>query len=154
VRHRCPDTREPTAVPGLAPPSRARIGVVEAHHAALRSSSHSSMKAENWFQLRIVGVTIIARLLPGFFYRRAHWGRATCGFRQQRLPCSRLGVPSPPRRPTNAEGGQIRSAKHGEHFVEQFCPRRTDWTRPMSAHVAGKMIYAGVDVRRIFRTNP
>ena len=26
-------------------------------HAALRSSSHSSMKAENWFQLRVVGVT-------------------------------------------------------------------------------------------------
>jgi len=37
--------------------SCARIAVVEAHHAALRSSSHSSMKAENWFQLRIVGVT-------------------------------------------------------------------------------------------------
>ncbi len=28
------------------------------------------MKAENWFQLRIVGVTaIIARLRPGFFNR-------------------------------------------------------------------------------------
>jgi hypothetical protein len=25
------------------------------------------MKAENWFQLRIVGVTIIARLRPGIF---------------------------------------------------------------------------------------
>ena len=37
--------------------SCARIAVVEAHHAALRSSSHSSMKAENWFQLRFVGVT-------------------------------------------------------------------------------------------------
>ena len=37
--------------------SCARIAVVEAHHAAIRSSSHSSMKAENWFQLRIVGVT-------------------------------------------------------------------------------------------------
>jgi hypothetical protein len=34
------------------------------------------MKTENWFQLRIVGVTIIARLLPGFFYRRARPGRA------------------------------------------------------------------------------
>lgn len=32
---------------------------VEAPHAAVRSSSHSSMKAENWFQLRIVGVTAI-----------------------------------------------------------------------------------------------
>jgi hypothetical protein len=37
--------------------SCAWIAVVEAHHAAIRSSSHSSMKAENWFQLRIVGVT-------------------------------------------------------------------------------------------------
>ena len=34
---------------------------VEAPHAAVRSSSHSSMKAENWFQLRIVGVTTEAR---------------------------------------------------------------------------------------------
>jgi hypothetical protein len=49
--------------------------VVEAPHAALRSSSHASMKAENWFQLRIVGVTAIRE--PGFgracagYYRRA-----------------------------------------------------------------------------------
>ena len=35
--------------------SFAWMAVVDAHHAALRSSSHSSMKAENWFQLRIVG---------------------------------------------------------------------------------------------------
>jgi hypothetical protein len=31
--------------------------VVEARHAALRSLSHSSMKAENRFQLRVLGVT-------------------------------------------------------------------------------------------------
>jgi hypothetical protein len=37
--------------------SCAWIAVVEAHHPALRSASHSSMKAENWFQLCIVGVT-------------------------------------------------------------------------------------------------
>jgi len=43
--------------------------VVKAHHAAIRSSSHSSMKAENWFQLRIVGVTAKREL--GF-------GRASC----------------------------------------------------------------------------
>ncbi len=44
------------------------IAVVEADHAAIRSSSHSSMKAENWFQLRIVGVTAMkVRLRPGFF---------------------------------------------------------------------------------------
>ena len=36
---------------------------LEAHHAAIRSASHSSMKAENWFQLRVVGVTSIR---PGF----------------------------------------------------------------------------------------
>ena len=30
---------------------------VEAHHGAIRSPPHSLMKAENWFQLRIVGVT-------------------------------------------------------------------------------------------------
>jgi hypothetical protein len=55
-----------------------RFGVGEAHHAAIRSSSHSSMKAENWFQLRIVGVTTttIPRLWPGFFHRRVHPGRA------------------------------------------------------------------------------
>jgi hypothetical protein len=49
--------------------SCAWIAVVEAHHVALRSSSHSSMKAEDWLQLRVIGVTIIAPLLPGFFYR-------------------------------------------------------------------------------------
>ena len=37
--------------------SRASTALAEAHHAAIRSLSHSSMKAENWFQLRIVGVT-------------------------------------------------------------------------------------------------
>ena len=36
---------------------RAPIAVVQAHHAALRSSSHSSMKTENWFQLCVFGVT-------------------------------------------------------------------------------------------------
>ena len=41
--------------------SCAWIAVVKAHHAATRSSSHSSMKAENWFQLRVVGVTTEAR---------------------------------------------------------------------------------------------
>ena len=48
------------AATALAPRStRSRLWTaeVEAHHAAFRSSSHSSMKAENWFQLRIVGVT-------------------------------------------------------------------------------------------------
>ena len=60
------------AATALAPRSTrscAWIVVVEAHHAALRSSSHSSMKAENWFQLRIVGVTAKREL--GF-------GRASC----------------------------------------------------------------------------
>jgi hypothetical protein len=38
---------------------RARIARIKAHHAALRTASHSSMKAESWFQLRIVGVTAI-----------------------------------------------------------------------------------------------
>jgi hypothetical protein len=33
------------------------IAIVEARHSAIRSLSHSSMKAENWFQFRIVGVT-------------------------------------------------------------------------------------------------
>jgi len=33
------------------------VAVLEAPQAAIRSSSHSSMKTENWFQLRIVGVT-------------------------------------------------------------------------------------------------
>jgi hypothetical protein len=40
------------------------VAVVEAHHTAIRSSSHSSMKTENWLQLRIVGVTAIRE--PGF----------------------------------------------------------------------------------------
>jgi hypothetical protein len=44
--------------------SCAWIAVVQAHHAAFRSSSHSSMKAENWFQLRVVGVTSTRE--PGF----------------------------------------------------------------------------------------
>ena len=39
--------------------SCAWIAVVEAHHVAIRSSSQSAMKAENWFQLRVVGVTTI-----------------------------------------------------------------------------------------------
>jgi hypothetical protein len=49
-----------------------------AHHAAIRSSSHSSMKTENWFQLRIVGVTVIREPSFGraFRYRRAQPGRA------------------------------------------------------------------------------
>ena len=51
--------------------SSAWIAVFEARHAAIRSPSHSSMKAENWFQLRIVGVTTIrARLQPGIFFGR------------------------------------------------------------------------------------
>jgi hypothetical protein len=44
----------------LSPTQHAQLCMdchVEACHAAIRSSSHSSMKAENWFQLRIVGVT-------------------------------------------------------------------------------------------------
>jgi hypothetical protein len=41
---------------------------LEAHHAAIRSSSHSSMKAENWFQLRIVGVTQKARSSDRAFF--------------------------------------------------------------------------------------
>jgi hypothetical protein len=41
--------------------SCAWIAVDDAPHAAIRSSSHSSMKAENWFQLRIVGVTTKTR---------------------------------------------------------------------------------------------
>ena len=56
----------------LSPTQHAQLCMdchVEARHAAIRSSPHSSMKAENWFQLRIVGVTIIkARLRPGFFF--------------------------------------------------------------------------------------
>ena len=38
---------------------------LEAHHAAIRSSSHSSMKTENWFQLRVLGVTMITLLFEG-----------------------------------------------------------------------------------------
>ena len=45
------------ALARCSPRSCAWIAVVEAHHAAIRSWSHSSMKAENWFQLRVVGVT-------------------------------------------------------------------------------------------------
>jgi hypothetical protein len=44
--------------------SCAWIAVVEAHHVAIRSSFHSSMKAENWFQLRNVGVATTRE--PGF----------------------------------------------------------------------------------------
>jgi len=44
--------------------SCAWIAVVEAHHADIRSLSHSSMKAGNWFQLRVVEVTAIRK--PGF----------------------------------------------------------------------------------------
>jgi hypothetical protein len=65
------DMRESSAVTILAlrgTRSCAWIAVVGAHHAAIRSSSHCSMKAENWFQLRIVGVTAIeARFRPGVF---------------------------------------------------------------------------------------
>ena len=53
-----------TALAVLSTRSCAWIAVVEAHRAAIRSPSHSSMKAENWFQLRIVGVTAIRA--PGF----------------------------------------------------------------------------------------
>ena len=62
------------------------IAVVEAHPGAIRSSSHSSMKAEIWFQLRVAGVTTIkARLRPGFFYRQAQQGSSrTCDFRSTR----------------------------------------------------------------------
>jgi len=49
--------------------SCAWIAVAEAHHAAFRSPSHSSMKAENWFQLRIVGVTEKARSSDRAFFR-------------------------------------------------------------------------------------
>ena len=51
----------------LSPTQHAQLCMdchVEACHAAIRSSSHSSMKAENWFQLRVVGVTAIRE--PGF----------------------------------------------------------------------------------------
>jgi hypothetical protein len=67
VRCRRFDKRESRAACALASRSarsRASTAVVEAHHAALRSPSHSSTKAENWFQLRLVGVTAIRE--PGF----------------------------------------------------------------------------------------
>ena len=80
MRCRRLDMRESSAATTLALPSTrscAWIAVVEAHHAAIRSSSHSSMKAENWFQLRIVGVTAIkARGWPGLFHRGVQLGRA------------------------------------------------------------------------------
>ena len=50
--------------------SCARIAVLQAHHADIRSSSHSSMKAENWFQLRVVGVTSKAPCERALFLRR------------------------------------------------------------------------------------
>jgi len=56
------DMRESSAATALAlrsTRSGAWIAVVEAHHADIRSLSHSSMKTENWFQLRVVGVTKI-----------------------------------------------------------------------------------------------
>ena len=73
--------RESSAATALAlrnTRSCAWIAVVETHHAAIRSSSHSSMKAENWFQLRNVGVTSEK---PGFGWafsmerdpRFGHW---------------------------------------------------------------------------------
>ena len=80
VRCRQLDMRESSAATALALRSTcscAWIAAVEAHHAAIRSSSHSSMKAENWFQLRVVGVTAIKE--PGFgrvfYYRRTPAGR-------------------------------------------------------------------------------
>ena len=79
---------ESSAAFALAPRSArscAWIDVVEAPHAAIRSSSHSSMKAENWFQLRIVGVTIIARLRPGFFYRNQNSPAMQAGLMQSSL---------------------------------------------------------------------
>ena len=44
------------------------IAVIKAPHAAIRSLSHSSTKAENWFQLRIVGVTSIEPSLGRAFF--------------------------------------------------------------------------------------
>ena len=56
----------------LFAPHRARSGtsiaVVEAHHTAIQSLSHSSMKAENWFQLRVLGVTEQARSSDRAFF--------------------------------------------------------------------------------------
>ena len=54
------DMRESSAPTAIALRSARRcpwVAVFEALQAAIRSSSHSLMKAENWFQLRIVGVT-------------------------------------------------------------------------------------------------
>jgi hypothetical protein len=51
--------------------SCAWIAVVEAHQVVIRSSFHSSMKTENWFQLRVVGVTGKSPVFgPGSFYAR------------------------------------------------------------------------------------
>lgn len=44
-----------TALPLRSTRNCAWIAVADAPHAAIRSSSQSSMKAENWFQLRVVG---------------------------------------------------------------------------------------------------
>jgi hypothetical protein len=87
VRCRQLDMREPSAVAALTlrgTRSCAWTAVVEAHHAVIRSSSHSSMKAENWFQLRIVGVTAIRE--PGF-------GRAFSTAERSRAGGLRLGLP-------------------------------------------------------------
>ena len=43
---------------------RVRLGIAETQAASLRSASHSSIKAENSFQLRVLGVTTIRE--PGF----------------------------------------------------------------------------------------
>ena len=48
-------------------PCCAWIAIVEAHHPGFRSSSHSSMKAENSFQLRVVGVTTLCPASAGLF---------------------------------------------------------------------------------------
>ncbi len=67
------DMRESSAATAIALRSARRclwVAVVQAHHAALRSASHSSMKTENWFQLRIVGVAgpEIANGVGAFLY--------------------------------------------------------------------------------------
>jgi len=67
LRYRWVNMRESSAATALALRSThgcAWIAVVEAHHGAIRSSSHSSMKTENWFQLRVVGATTTRE--PGF----------------------------------------------------------------------------------------
>ena len=68
------------------PPLRRKPHVRQTGHAAIRSSSHSSMKAEFWFQLRIVGVTTIRE--PGF-------GRASSI--AQSSPARRMDHASEPR---------------------------------------------------------